>query len=213
MRSRPILIILLIFTAALILAACGTQQESPTLAEQLSGESAARIAQSAPGEMEEPAHDDGDGHDAIPQGATPEHDEGDDHSAVAQEDAGHDESGMGADEGGSDHGAGAHGIPEEAAAVPNPIAADAASIAAGAATFAATCAVCHGDTGLGDGIAGAVLDPPPANLHADHVQIVPDGGIFYTIQNGKGTGMPAWGETLSEEEIWNLVNFIRTFKE
>ena len=46
-----------------------------------------------------------------------------------------------------DHMAGAHDVPEDAAAVPNPIEVSESSITAGAATFAASCAVCHGEDG------------------------------------------------------------------
>lgn len=107
-----------------------------------------------------------------------------------------------------------HGIPEDAAAVPNPVAADEVSVSAGSQLFAANCATCHGENGMGDGPAAAGLDPKPANLHEDHVQALTDGALFYIVSNGvEGTAMPAWGESLGESDLWNVVNFMRTFGE
>ena len=105
----------------------------------------------------------------------------------------------------------AHGIPDDAAARENPIPADDASIARGAELFQATCAVCHGPEGQGDGPGAAALNPKPANLSEDHVQGNSDGALFYTISNGvAGTAMVAWSQQYSEEDRWNLVNFLRT---
>ncbi|NOX62213.1 MAG: c-type cytochrome [Chloroflexi bacterium] len=116
------------------------------------------------------------------------------------------------DEASEDHAGGSSDVPADAAAVPNPIDANDESIALGRDIYAANCAACHGDSGQGDGPAAAAFDPPPANLHEDHVQVLSDGALFYIIQNGvEGTGMPAWGETLDEEQIWHVVNFIRTY--
>ena len=36
-----------------------------------------------------------------------------------------------------------------------------------------------------------------------------DGAIFWKLTEGK-TPMPAWGETLSEEQRWSVVNYVRT---
>ncbi len=86
-----------------------------------------------------------------------------------------------------------HDVPEEAAPVPS-------------------CAVCHGETGEGDGPAAGGLESEPSDLHADHVQENSDGALFYIITHGRpDTPMPAWEDVLSEEERWHLVNFLRTF--
>lgn len=109
-------------------------------------------------------------------------------------------------------GADAHSIPEDAAAVPNPIAASAESVALGAQVFATNCVACHGETGMGDGPSAAGLDPKPANLSEHHVQDLSDGALFYVIHNGvPETAMPAWKDVLGEEDIWHVVNFLRTF--
>ena len=112
-----------------------------------------------------------------------------------------------------EHIAAMHNVPEEAAEIPNPIAADESSIAAGAKLFAASCAVCHGASGRGDGPAAAGLAKEPSDLTATHVQDQSDGALFYTISHGKpNTPMPAWDKILSEEERWQVVNFLRTLK-
>ncbi len=107
-----------------------------------------------------------------------------------------------------------HGVPEEAEAVANPVPATEASIAAGAAIFQTNCAACHGESGAGDGPAAAALDPKPANLGADHVQANSDGALFYIITHGRtGTAMPPWESILTEQQRWEVVNFVRTVKE
>lgn len=110
------------------------------------------------------------------------------------------------------HMAGMHNVPAEAAAMANPIQANAESVAAGQALYAANCALCHGESGEGDGPAAASLEKPPADLHAAHVQELPDGALFYIISHGRpDTPMPAWENILSEEERWQVVNYLRTF--
>lgn len=112
-----------------------------------------------------------------------------------------------------EHATGAHAVPEEAAAIPNPVAATDASVAAGATIYAKNCAVCHGETGEGDGPGGVGLAVTPANLHADHVQVLTDGGLFYIVTHGRAeTAMPAWEHVLSDEQRWQVVNFIRTWR-
>lgn len=113
-----------------------------------------------------------------------------------------------------DHMAGAHEVPEAAAAVPNPLAGDEAATAAGAELFAANCALCHGETGEGDGPASTGMEPSPSDLHEDHVQGITDGALFYIISHGRpDTPMPAWENQLSEDQRWQVVNFLRTFGE
>jgi mono/diheme cytochrome c family protein len=112
-----------------------------------------------------------------------------------------------------DHMAGAHDVPEDAAAVPNPFSGDDESTAAGADLYATSCAVCHGDTGEGDGPGATGMDPAPADLHEGHVQGLTDGALFYIISHGKpDTPMPAWEDVLDEDERWHVVNFLRTFQ-
>jgi mono/diheme cytochrome c family protein len=110
-----------------------------------------------------------------------------------------------------EHMAGAHNVPEEAAAVPNPISDTEDSVESGGAIFATNCAVCHGAEGRGDGPSAESLETKPADLTEGHVQELSDGSLFYIVSHGKPeTPMPAWEGVLEEEDRWNVVNFLRT---
>ena len=101
-------------------------------------------------------------------------------------------------------------IPTEYAGLTNPIAADDESVARGAEAYA-VCAACHGDGGLGDGTAGAALDPAPANI-ALTSQMMGDDYLFWRITEGGAqfeTLMPAWGTALDETTRWDLINYMR----
>jgi mono/diheme cytochrome c family protein len=109
------------------------------------------------------------------------------------------------------HAAGAHEHPD-AAKMKNPVAATPASIAAGKKLYDAQCASCHGATGSGDGKAGAMLKPPPSDLtDADWKHGRSDGEIFTVIRDGaRQTGMRAYGSRIPANDIWNLVNYVRS---
>jgi len=104
-------------------------------------------------------------------------------------------------------------IPPETVASGNPILPDAESIATGAELYATNCVRCHGVTGQGDGRDAAGLQPPPLNLQI-HVPMHPDGDIFNFIANGvAGTAMPVFSESLTDEQLWHLVNYLRSLTE
>lgn len=92
----------------------------------------------------------------------------------------------------------------------NPIPRSVESIARGRLLFAKDCAVCHGAEGRGDGVAAAALPQRPEDLSSiAPPPIFPDGVVAYRIINGVKM-MPAFKSTLSENEIWDLLNFIRS---
>ena len=106
---------------------------------------------------------------------------------------------------------GAHHHPD-AAKQKNPVAADATSIAAGKTVYEKNCANCHGKAAVGDGLMGAELNPKPSNLtDADWKHGDTDGEIFLVIKDGaKGTGMKSFNSKLTEHQIWDVVNYIRS---
>lgn len=87
----------------------------------------------------------------------------------------------------------------------------AASIAEGARLYRAHCATCHGATGAGDGPAGQGLPRRPADLRAPHTSQHTAGDLFWWLTHGipRG-GMPPFGERLTVEDRWDVVNFVRT---
>ena len=96
--------------------------------------------------------------------------------------------------------------------VRNPIPPTQESVAAGMLLYQENCQLCHGVGGLGDGPAGAGLEPPPADLTV-HVPLHPDRALFEFIQDGiPGTAMAPLGDKLSDDEIWHLINYIQTLK-
>lgn len=94
----------------------------------------------------------------------------------------------------------------------NPFPPTPASLEAGQAVYATTCSSCHGDEGFGDGPEAAFLATTPADLSI-HVPLHTDGELFGFVRDGiPGTVMRANEGILSDEEMWNLVNYIRTFE-
>jgi len=87
--------------------------------------------------------------------------------------------------------------------------------AKGKTTFENTCAACHGPGGKGDGPAAAALDPKPKNLSdAKLLSTQTDDFIYKVIsEGGASVGlspmMAPWGGVLSEQDIWNVVAYIR----
>ncbi len=101
-------------------------------------------------------------------------------------------------------------VPADYAGKTNPLGPDAAT--AGAEVFKTNCESCHGPQGHGDGPAGAALDPQPKNL-AVFAPTVGDDYLYWRINTGKeGTSMVAWKGVLTDEQIWQVVSFIRTLK-
>ena len=101
-------------------------------------------------------------------------------------------------------------VPAEFAGHTNPLGADAST--AGAEVFKNNCVACHGEQGHGDGPAGAALNPRPKNL-LELAAIVGDDYLFWRVSTGKeGTSMVAWKGVLTDEQIWQVISFIRTLK-
>jgi mono/diheme cytochrome c family protein len=109
------------------------------------------------------------------------------------------------------HDAGAH-THADAAKLKNPVKSDAKSVAVGKKLYGTHCASCHGPEGKGDGKAGALLKPVPSDLtDAEWKHGSSDGEIYTLLRNGaKNTGMRPFAGRLPPQELWHLVNYVRT---
>ena len=93
----------------------------------------------------------------------------------------------------------------------NPIPPNSDSVATGKTIYQENCLPCHGPAGKGDGPVGLTLNPRPADLSAHAVPGVhTDGQLFDWISNGfPGSVMPAFKNSLTEEQRWHIINYLR----
>ena len=78
----------------------------------------------------------------------------------------------------------------------------------GAATFKSKCALCHGADGTGNTALGKQLQA--ANLGSKEVQKKTDAELRKTVHDGNGN-MPPFGEQLSDDEITDVIKYVRHF--
>jgi mono/diheme cytochrome c family protein len=98
---------------------------------------------------------------------------------------------------------------EAAAARKNPVSATPESVKRGGELFVIYCTPCHGAAGKGDGLVAAKFIPPP-DLSSPDLQKVRTDGYWQSYLSVGGAVMPAYGEALSPDERWHVVNFLRT---
>jgi len=100
--------------------------------------------------------------------------------------------------------------------VTNPMIPDSISVQIGKNIYRENCVACHGLTGKGDGPLYETLRPVPekdANNLLVHVPLHTDHELFSIIKYGKeGTSMYPHESILADEEIWHLVNYIKTLE-
>jgi mono/diheme cytochrome c family protein/nitrogen fixation protein FixH len=93
----------------------------------------------------------------------------------------------------------------------NPLPPSAEILARGEEVYQEHCVACHGTNGTGDGptaveggFAGVRLDL------TQHVPVHSDAQLRGYIENGiPDTPMPAWGGTLSSDDIWSVIHYLR----
>jgi mono/diheme cytochrome c family protein len=103
-------------------------------------------------------------------------------------------------------------VPEKFIKMANPVNSDAASLKEGKELWARNCQSCHGKTGMGDGLKAFQLKSALVDFSTDLVQKQTNGALFFKISEGR-SDMPSFKKKLeSEQDIWNLINYLRTLR-
>ena len=104
-------------------------------------------------------------------------------------------------------------VPRDTLTTPNPYATDPASAARGRTVYQQYCLACHGLNGDGNGpaIAGLRIRPPSFRNPRHFLAPGMDGAHFWVVQHGDGQtdGMPAWQGSLTDQQMWDAVNYIK----
>ncbi|AYB35149.1 c-type cytochrome [Chryseolinea soli] len=102
--------------------------------------------------------------------------------------------------------------PDKVAKMANPVKADAESLDTGKSLWVTHCQSCHGKKGKGDGNKAAQLKTPVGDFTTADFQKQSDGSIFYKTSEGR-SDMPSFKKKIPDaDELWSLVNYIRTLK-
>ena len=90
---------------------------------------------------------------------------------------------------------------------------DSALVVSGFDGFRDMCVECHGAPGVDPGINGVGLNPSPPEL-GEEAHEFDDAELFWITKHGlKFTGMPAFGPTHADRDLWAVVAFIRELEE
>jgi mono/diheme cytochrome c family protein len=96
----------------------------------------------------------------------------------------------------------------------NPLPGTAEDLRGGLAHYRENCVICHGAPGVDPGEIGQGLNPGAPDLTLPRVQARSDGDLYWITSNGiRMTGMPAFSPTHGENEIWQMVAFLRHLPE
>ena len=102
-------------------------------------------------------------------------------------------------------------VPANFKSMKSAIAKSDASTKAGMAIYTKNCASCHGKAGLGDGVKARALKNSPGDFSKPEFQSLSDGDVFYKTKTGRDE-MPKYEGKLTDDDIWNIVNYMRTLK-
>lgn len=103
-------------------------------------------------------------------------------------------------------------VPEKYNKMANPLKGDAASLTTGKQVWAKHCQSCHGKSGKGDGSKAEQLKTLPNDMTKADFQKQSDGALFYKTFEGRDD-MPSYKKKITDQEdIWAVVNYMRTFK-
>ena len=103
-------------------------------------------------------------------------------------------------------------VPDKYKNMANPVKSDATSIATGKELYSQHCKSCHGTKGKGDGPKAAQLDTESGDFTKPDFQKQTDGSLFYKTFEGR-KDMPSFKKKIPEaNDVWAVVNYMRTFK-
>ncbi len=98
--------------------------------------------------------------------------------------------------------------PASADTLINPYLIEPLTLPQGQEIYSLYCASCHGHQGKANGIATASLKVKPLTFQDKKMTNQTNGAIFWKIREGRGE-MPSFKDTLSEEQKWQMVEYIR----
>ncbi len=101
--------------------------------------------------------------------------------------------------------------PEDAKKIENPIKTSDESIKVGMGIFTKNCRSCHGKLGDGKGVGAADCTTPPTSFLSEDFTNQSDGSVFWKINTGRNN-MKSYKGTLDDDEIWSVINYIRSLK-
>ena len=103
-------------------------------------------------------------------------------------------------------------VPDKYLKMANPVKSNSESLSAGKELYVEHCQSCHGKKGVGDGTKAATLKTEPGDFSTAAFQSEPDGALFYKIAEGR-KDMPGFKKKIpDQDDIWSVVNYIRTMK-
>lgn len=103
-------------------------------------------------------------------------------------------------------------VPDKYKNMKNPQEANAESLKIGKQLWNKHCGSCHGKEGLGDGSKAAQLDTPCGDFSTKEFHAQSDGSLFYKTKYGRDE-MPGYEKKIPyDEDLWHVVNYMRTFK-
>ncbi|TNE55016.1 MAG: cytochrome c [Bacteroidetes bacterium] len=102
-------------------------------------------------------------------------------------------------------------VPSKYQNMKNPVTADKESLSIGKSLYTKHCKSCHGTKGLGDGTKAAQLKTKCGDFSSADFQGQTDGSLFYKTSEGRDD-MPSFKKKIPvKEDIWHVVNYMRTF--
>lgn len=102
-------------------------------------------------------------------------------------------------------------VPDKYNKMANPLKGDASTLSTGKEIWAKHCQSCHGKSGKGDGSKAAQLKTLPGDFTKASYQKQSDGSMFYKTLEGR-EDMPSFKKKIpDQDDIWAVVNYMRTF--